>query len=59
MKHPLYKPAYGYHKTDQIYFSIEGLVEKQAFLEDIGNFRGKDKNQKYKYHGYRWHEEKP
>lgn len=32
MKHPLYKPAYGYHKTDQIYFSIEGLVEKQAFL---------------------------
>ena len=29
----------GYNRNTQIYLSIEGLIEKQAFEEDIGNFR--------------------
>lgn len=49
----------GYNRTTQIYLSIEGLIEKQAFEEDIGNFRDKNSRgqlipQKYKYHAYWW-----
>jgi hypothetical protein len=53
-KHPLYKAAYGNHKSTQFYFSIEGLLEKQAFEEDIGNFKGSNHHQEYKYHAFWW-----